>query len=174
MSGEPVVDPAGFTAFMQDAARGLQRTAWLLTGDWSSADDLVQAALVKTWQRWDHIDHRAAHGYVRRVMVTTFLGWRSRRWTSELALGWLPDRHDEHEAFDEIDLRSTLIAALRLLPRQQRAVVVLRYFDDLSEASTAEVLGCSVGTVKSHATRAMKALRAVPGLASLADERTVG
>jgi RNA polymerase sigma-70 factor (sigma-E family) len=167
-----VADRVSFATFMRESSRSLQRTAWLLTGDWAAAEDLTQSALVKTWQRWESIDPAAAHAYTRRVMVTTFLGWRSRRWVGEVALGWLPERHGVADQFDDVDVRETLMSALLMLPRQQRAVVVLRYFTDLSEAATAEMLGCSVGTVKSHATRALTSLRAAPGLATLMDERT--
>jgi RNA polymerase sigma-70 factor (sigma-E family) len=167
-----VADEAGFTAFVDDASRGLLRTAWLLTGDWSSAEDLVQATLVKVWARWDSIDRAAAHGYVRRVMLTTFLGWRARRWSGETPTESLPERATDHDALRQVELRALLLPALLALPRQQRAVVVLRYFDDLTEASTAEVLGCSIGTVKSHAARALNTLRQVPGLNPIVDKRT--
>jgi RNA polymerase sigma-70 factor (sigma-E family) len=167
-----MADRTSFAAFMRESSRSLQRTAWLLTGDWAAAEDLAQSALVKTWQRWESIEPAAAHAYTRRVMVTTFLGWRSRHWVGEVAFGWLPERHDVADQFDDVDVRETLMDALLMLPRQQRAVVVLRYFTDLSEAATAEALGCSVGTVKSHAARAVKSLRTAPGLAYLVDEGT--
>lgn len=105
-------------------------------------------------------------------MLTTFLGWRARRWVGELPLDWVPDRTDQSEPFDQVDLRTALISALLALPRQQRAAVVLRYFDDLSEQATAAALGCSVGTVKSHTSRAMTALRSAPGLSPTVDGRT--
>jgi RNA polymerase sigma-70 factor (sigma-E family) len=168
-----VDDRASFSAFVHEASRSLQRTAWLLTGDWATAEDLVQTALAKTWTRWGKVEHGAAHGYVRRVMMTTFLGWRARRWTGELLLGWVPDRPDGRDPFDHVDVRAPLVSALLALPRQQRAVIVLRYFDDLSEQETASALGCSVGTVKSHAARALKALRTVPGLDPAMDRRTL-
>ena len=162
-------DVDGFSAFVRASQRSLLRTAWLLTGDWGSAEDLVQTALTKTWQRWDRIDPDAAHGYVRKVMLTSFLGWRARRWTGEVALGWVPDRQTDAP---DSDTRQAVLTVLRGLPRQQRAVVVLRYFDDLTERATADALGCSVGTVKSHTARALAALRAIPELADLTNERT--
>jgi RNA polymerase sigma-70 factor (sigma-E family) len=170
-AGAIVDGRAEFSAFMRDASPGLQRTAWLLTGDWSLAEDLVQTALVKTWRRWARIDPAAAHGYVRRVLMTTFLAWRSRKWTGELSTDRLPDVVASQDVYQQIDLRRALQAALLDLPRQQRAVVVLRYFDDLTEVGTAAVLGCSVGTVKSHASRALNALRAVPELDPAPDRR---
>lgn len=165
-------DQAEFSAFVTASSRSLQRAAWLLTGDWSAAEDLVQAALVKTWTRWDRIDHAAAHAYARQVLMTTFLGWRARRWTGEVALGWIPEYADDRDVLTQLDLRAALVAALLKLPRQQRAVVVLRYFEDLTEAATAKTLGCSVGTIKSQASRALARLRAVPGLNPVFDERT--
>jgi RNA polymerase sigma-70 factor (sigma-E family) len=167
-----VADSAEFNAFVRDSSRALQRTAWLLTGNWASAEDLVQAALLKTWTRWDRVDDSTAHAYARRVMLSIFLGWRTRRWNLELPLGWLPDAPRE-EPFDQLAVRAALITALHDLPRQQRAVVVLRYFEDLTETATAEALGCSVGTVKSHTARALATLRATPGLASLVDEGAI-
>lgn len=167
-----MADEADFASFVRASSRGLQRTAWLLTGDWHTAQDLAQTALAKSWPRWDSIHPAAAEAYVRRVMVTTYLAWRSRRWTGETPTLSLPEKASEADAFAHLDLRTSLLAVLARLPRRQRAVVVLRYFDDLSEAATAEVLGCSVGTVKSQASRALSALRSLPGLQAIVDERT--
>jgi RNA polymerase sigma-70 factor (sigma-E family) len=165
-----MADADEFSGFVRDSSRGLQRTAWLLTGDWTAAEDLAQAALVKTWARWDRVELATAMGYTRRVMFSVFLGWRGRRSSHELPVGSLPDAPADRDEYEQIELRTALLDALARLPRQQRAVVVLRYFDDLTEAATADALGCSVGTVKSHASRALNALRAAPGLAPLVDE----
>lgn len=156
-----------FTAFVDETARALQRSAWLLTGDWSLAQDLVQVALLKTWARWDHIDRRAAHGYVRRVVMTTFLGWRTRKWSSEVPTEWLPDRSGDRDDFLGVDQRMAIAAELLRLPHRQRAAIVLRYFDDLSETATAQAMGCSVGSVKTHTSRALVALRKTSAISRL-------
>jgi RNA polymerase sigma-70 factor (ECF subfamily) len=159
-----VVDDDGFSEFVRSHSRALLRTAWLMTGDAASADDLVQASLAHTWVRWARIRSKdAAEVYVHRVMATTYLGWRRRRWTAEIATGSLPEVAVDSD-FDRAVVRDVLLSAVRALPPLQRAVIALRYLSDLSEAATAEVLGCSAGTVKSQTSRAMQALRATPGL----------
>jgi RNA polymerase sigma-70 factor (sigma-E family) len=160
-----------FADFVRQRSPELLRSAWLLTGDWHAAHDLVQTALEKSWPRWGRrIDHLDA--YVRRVMLTSYLSWRRRRWNAEIATAKLPERAGSAE---QSDLRITLLRALQDLTPRQRAVIVLRYFCDLSEAQAAEVLGCSIGSVKSHASRGLQQLRATPGLAkSLGVEVTDG
>jgi RNA polymerase sigma-70 factor (sigma-E family) len=154
-----------FSDFVRTKSRGLLRTAWLLTGDTASAEDLVQTALAHTWVRWDRIASKAAaETYVQRVMMTIFLGWRRRRWTGEVAAGDIFGVAADVDPADQLALHHTLLSAVRALPPHQRAVVALRYFSDLSEQATADILGCSVGTVKSQSSRAMRALREVPGL----------
>lgn len=158
------VDDDGFSEFVRANSRALLRTAWLMTGDAGSAEDLVQASLAHTWVRWAKIRSKdAALAYVHRVMTTTFLGWRRRRWSSEIATGSLPEAAVDGD-LEQVVARDALLAAVRSLPPRQRAVVALRYLSDLSEAATAAALGCSVGTVKSQSSRAMRALRAAPGL----------
>lgn len=155
-------DDEPFADFVRQRSPELLRSAWLLTGDWHAAHDLVQTALEKSWPRWGRrIDHPEA--YVRKVMLTTYLSWRRRRWTAEVPTEVLPEKStaDEHH-----DVRLALLDALRRLTPRQRAVIVLRYFDDLSEAETADLLGCSTGTVKAHASRGLQQLRATPGLAA--------
>ncbi len=162
-------EPDGFREFVETRSRELLRSAWLLTGDWHAAEDLVQTALVKTWPHWNRIVRRdRPEVYVRRVMLTTYLSWRRLRSAGEIPVGDIaePTASPGHDA----DLRQVLIQALRQLPPRQRAVVVLRFFDDLSELETAATLGCSVGTVKTHASRAMAHLRGVPGLASALEQ----
>ena len=144
--------------FARAHSRQLQRAAWLLTGDWATAEDLVQAVLVKMWQRWPTIENPDARmAYARRALMTTFLGWRRRRWLGEVCLGWIPDTASADVHAEDT---AALFASLRRLPPHQRAVIVLCYFDDLTEAAAAEVLGCSVGTVKSQKSRALRTLRA--------------
>jgi RNA polymerase sigma-70 factor (sigma-E family) len=163
MAGE---DEAAFSAFVRAASRSLQRTAWLLTGDWALAEDLVQSSLLTTWRHWSDIEVTAAPGYTRKVMFRTFLAWRGRKWAGELARGSLPDAPTDATESDLADDRLAITQAVLALPRRQRAVIVLRFFDDLSERDAAHALGCSVGTVKSHTSRALGALRLNPTLTS--------
>jgi len=161
-------EPDGFREFVETRSRMLLRAAWLLTGDWDAAEDLVQSALAAAWSRWSSLTRpEAPERYVQRIMLTTFLRWGRRRWIGEIPFGVLPERSDGVDPFDASDLRRSLTAALEPLPAQQRAAVVLRYFLDLSEAQTASVLGCSVGSVKTHTSRALAKLRRTPGLAEI-------
>jgi RNA polymerase sigma-70 factor (sigma-E family) len=154
------------------AARGdwLHHTAWLLTGDHQRAEDLVQTALGKTWPRWSRIavsGEGSYDGYVRRVMMNTYISWWHRRWTKEYPTEILPETDSARSGSDAAEdavRRRDVATALSVLPRGQRAVVVLRYFHDLTEAQTAETLGCSVGTVKSQTSRALATLRTSPAL----------
>ena len=107
---------------------------------------------------------------MRRVMLSTFLTWRRRRWRGELSVAAVPERADPRDAFAGVDLRPSVQAALRGLPPRQRAVIVLRFFDDLTEAQTADVLGCSVGTVKSQSAKALAKLRECQLLGGTWDE----
>lgn len=164
-------DEEDFSEFVRSRSGELQRLAWLLTGDWSTSQDLVQSALAKTWQRWASIRRRdAPEVYVRRVMLTTFLGWRRRHWVGEVALGWIPEHAEPGDVAASVAQHEAVVAALRRLPKKQRAVVVLRYFADLSEQATADSLGCTVGTVKSQAARALGTLRSNDALRSAITE----
>jgi RNA polymerase sigma-70 factor (sigma-E family) len=159
-------EPDGFRAFVEARSSALLRSGWLLTGDWPSAEDLVQTALAAAWPRWGSLD-QAPELYVRKIMVNTFLRWRQRKWNGEIATGKLPETRAYGDVFAQVDSRATLTAALDRLPARQRAVVVLRYFADMTEAQTAQAMGCSIGTVKAHAAKALSRLRDAPGLAEL-------
>jgi RNA polymerase sigma-70 factor (sigma-E family) len=166
-----VHEPDGFREFVVARSAALVRSAWLLTGNEAEAQDLVQTALAKTWSRWSRVVRQdAPEAYVRRVMLSTYLTWTRRRWRGEVPVDALPERAVASDAFAAVDLRGTVHSALRALPPRQRAVVVLRYFDDLTEAQTADVLGCSVGTVKSQASKALAKLREAAPLRGLLDE----
>jgi RNA polymerase sigma-70 factor (sigma-E family) len=154
----------GFVAARGDA---LWRSAWLLTGDAHLAEDLVQTALAKSYRRWERIgDVGGFEAYVRRTLYTTYVSWWRRKWTGERPTEDLPETP---AAAPDLALRRDLTTALTHLPRGQRAVVVLRYFEDLTERQAAEILGCSVGTVKSQTARALAALRSSPSLLSQED-----
>lgn len=142
-------------------ARGpvLLRTAMQLTSDRAEAEDLVQASLAKLYLAWDRIHDRAAvDGYVRRAMVNTQISWWRQRKLEIYPTDVLPDRPvDDHTGRSE--LHDALARALDRLPKRQRMAVMLRYYEDMPEAEIAEVLGVSVGTVKSTVSRAMAKLR---------------
>jgi RNA polymerase sigma-70 factor (sigma-E family) len=151
--------PLDFDAFIAARSERLLRTGYLLTGDWGLAEDLVQVALVKAWRRWPRVEHPDA--YVLATMTRTYRTWWRRKWHGEVPTQVLPD---VPTADDDVDVQTDVWAALAQLSRQQRAVLVLRYFVDLTEVDTAEVLDCSVGTVKAHTSRALAKLRLNPGL----------
>ena len=147
-----------FRSYVVARSSALLRTAYLLTGNRADAEDLLQTTLAKTYLAWDRIrEAEAVDGYVRRVMVNTQTSfWRRRR--PEALYDEVPDAPGRDRHADS-DLHDALWTALAQLPRKQRAMVVLRYYEDLSEAETARVLGVSVGTVKSTTSRALSKLR---------------
>ena len=158
-----VADEESFGRYVMDSYAGLLRRAVLLTGDRGRAEDLVQSSLAAAYVRWRRINEPGA--YLRTVMARTAVGWRTRRWNGELPTVDLPDRPSDRDGVADSDLTSAVRRALMTLPPEQRAVLVLRYFDDCSEAEIAEALGCSAGTVKSRASRGLSALRATGLLA---------
>jgi RNA polymerase sigma-70 factor (sigma-E family) len=156
---------AAFRDYVAARSAALLRTAYLLTGNRADAEDLLQTALAKTYLAWDRIREReAVDGYVRRIMVNTQTSWWRRRKVAEYPTDDLPERTESRSATDDVALHDALWSALGQLPTRQRAMVVLRYYEDLSEAETAQVLGVSVGTVKSTTSRALAKLRDAAGL----------
>jgi RNA polymerase sigma-70 factor (sigma-E family) len=156
MSGRP---DRSFEEFVRERSTTLLRTAYLLTGDRGHAEDLLQTALIKTYRHWGRLTNTDdPTAFVRRVMVTTHAGWRRRVRVSEFVSTTPLLSGAEEPAFDPSE-RDEMAAALATLPPRMRAVLVLRYWEDLSEAGTAEVLGCSVNTVKTHTTRGLARLR---------------
>jgi RNA polymerase sigma-70 factor (sigma-E family) len=152
-----------FEEFVAARYTALLRTAYLLTQDRGLAEDLVQTALAKCWLGWKRIRYDDPGPYVHRVLVNTYTAWWRRRWNSEYPTEELPQGGGpvpDHAVDDRADLAD----ALRRLPRRMRAVVVLRFYEDLSEAETARILGCSAGTVKSQTSRALAKLRIDPAL----------
>jgi len=152
-----MADRSGFDEFVASRSTALLRCAYLLTGDHGSAEDLLQTVLAKCWFAWGRIDG-PPEPYVRRALATTYATWWRRKWRGERPAASLPDRADP-AGFAPVEDRDALWRALGTLPRRQRAVVVLRYYEDLSEAETAAALGVSTGTVKSQAAKALAALR---------------
>jgi RNA polymerase sigma-70 factor (sigma-E family) len=140
----------------------LLRTAWLITGEEAAAQDLVQATLERCWRHWGRVERADdINAYVRRILVTTHVSRQRRHWVGEVPAAELPELPVEAAGLDAALARMGLAAALAQLPVGQREVVVLRFAEDLSEAQTAALLGCTVGTVKSQTSRALKALRRV-------------
>jgi len=154
------MEDADYAAFVEAAWHRHLRTATLLTGDRHRAEELLQDCLVKLYLRWRRVAAGDPHAYLRRMLANGNISWWRRR-RRELLTPDMPDAIDQradpsgtpHEPYEE--LRRALLA----LPRHQRAVVVLRYVEDLTEKDTASVLGCTVGTVKSQNARAMARLR---------------
>jgi RNA polymerase sigma-70 factor (sigma-E family) len=151
---------ADFTAYLQARQARLLRTAYLLTGDQHQAEDLLQTSLAKLYLAWERVrDRDSVDAYVRRIMVNENNSMWRRPWKRrELTTGELPDIDPVRDTYDE-GLGAAVWEVVQTLPRKARAVVVLRYYEQLSEAETADVLGISVGTVKSQASRALAALR---------------
>jgi RNA polymerase sigma-70 factor (sigma-E family) len=146
-----------FAEFVTRWSSALLRVAFLLTSDRGEAEDLLQTALLKTARHWSKLkDREAAYPYVRRVLVTTHTSWRRRRRVHEVLLDQLPDHPTSEPTAIEA---GRALQALEQLPPRMRAVVVLRCYEGLSEAETAEALGCSVGSVKSQASRGLARLR---------------
>lgn len=171
-------EPEGFREFVLARSHALLRTAWMLTGDTQTAEDLLQTALARTWPHWGRVEQGHPDAYVRTVMVRTNASWRARLWNREKPAidlvaeaeatrageGSVPDRDGQ------VDDRLVLLAALAQLPLRQRQAVVLRYFDDLSVDAVADIMGSSAGTVKSQTAKGLAKLRAVIGEDSLVEE----
>ena len=155
---EPYI--ASFETFVRESSPALARLAFLLTGDRQLGEDLVQTALSKVLPHWSRIVAGGDPGpYVRTVMVRTAIGWRRRRWNGEKPANTLPEPTAASDFSAALDTRERLRAVLSTLPIRQRAVVVLRFYEDRSETEVAQLLGCSVGTVKSQAAKALSKLR---------------
>ena len=163
----------GFAQFIEARERALQRTAWLLTSDWALAQDLVQTALARSWPQWGRIGRGDdPEIYVRRVMLNTWATWRRRRWRAERPYAMVRDHPAPGDLAADVASRLTVSDLLAELTQRQRAVVVLRLFDDLSEAQVAQILDCAVGTVKATLSQALARLRSHPQLADLSERRT--
>jgi RNA polymerase sigma-70 factor (sigma-E family) len=146
-----------FVEYVASRSAALRRTGYLLCGDWHQAEDLTQLALAKLYGAWRRIDRSGSvDAYARRTLLRTYLDERRRPWHREYPAKELPEQASRTDPADD---RLALMAALRSLPRSQRAVVVLRYWEDLSVAETADWLQISEGTVKSASARGLAALR---------------
>jgi len=158
-TGAAKVDEPAFRDYVQSRSHALLRTAYLLTGNVADAEDLVQSALTKTYVAWNRIQDRSAlDGYVRRAIVNTHISWWRRRRLEEYPTDEIPD-HAVSDEPEDSDMQESLRRAIDRLPQRMRAAVLLRYFDDMTEAEVAKVLGISLGTVKSTVSRAVAKLR---------------
>ena len=150
---------ADFSEFVAARSGALFRTAYLVVGDYQLAQDLVQEALVKTFVAWPRLREPAnVEAYVRRTIVTTAISWRRRRSFHERPADSLPDI-PVRDRSEELVTHHMLFAHLKRLAPRQRAAIVLRYYEDLTEAQTAEAMGCSVGAVKSQVSVGLDRLR---------------
>ena len=153
-------DEAAFVEFAEAVRGKLRRTAYLLCGDWDLASDHVQEGLIRVYVAWPRLTRAGReYAYARKAVVSAFLDHSRRRSSTEVPAE--PDRDvpSGQDVAESVALRTALMSALTGLPSRQRACVVLRYFDDLSVADTAAVLGCTEGTVKSQTSRALASLR---------------
>ena len=157
-------EEAQFSVYVNARRDRVRRTAYLLCGDWHRAEDTVQSALVKLYLAWPRLDRRdAVEPYVRRIILRVLAdNGRLARFRKERLSDQLPERAAT-DGSDAVDERMVLLSALAALPPRQRAVVVLRFWEDQSIEQCADVLGCSTGTVKSQAARGLQTLRKLLG-----------
>ena len=151
-----MADRSEFDGFVRAASPPLLRTAYLLTRDPSEAQDLVQIAFAQAWRLWGRVDGDPMP-YVRRIMINAYTASWRRRWRDEVPTAAFPDM--SYEQAGSYEERDVVWAALGQLPRRMRAVLVLRYFEDFTEAQAASTLGISIGTVKSQASKGLARLR---------------
>jgi RNA polymerase sigma-70 factor (sigma-E family) len=165
-----------FTAFVRSRGEYHLRVATLLTGNPDAAEDLLQASLLKLYRAWPRIDTSdGPDAYLRQIIVNTRRSWWRARWRQETPVPEVPEAAAGEDAAERHATGALVRQALARLPRQQRAALVLRYCEDLPEAEVASLLGCSAGTVKTHAHRGLRALRESLGdLDSLAVNETPG
>ena len=155
-------DEAAFVEFAHASRDRLRRTAYLLCGDWDQASDLVQEGLVRVYVRWPRLVRQGGElAYARKAVVSAFLDHKRRRSSTERPQESDPTTASGEDVARAVATRVALMAALADLPPRQRACVVLRYFEDLSVADTAALLGCTEGTVKSQTSRALFSLRSM-------------
>jgi RNA polymerase sigma-70 factor (sigma-E family) len=159
-------DTVAFAEFVSASSPALHRAAYLMVGDVGLAQDLVQEALTKTYVAWSRLrDQSRAEAYTRKAITTTAIGWfRRKRWYAERpGAGDPPPETAGPGHADGVDQRTWLLECLQRLPIRQRVAIVLRYYEDLTEAQTAAAMGCAVGTVKSQVAAGLDNLRAQVG-----------
>jgi RNA polymerase sigma-70 factor (sigma-E family) len=153
-------DEQDFSAYFAASYGRVRRTAYLMTGDWHRADDVAQAAFVRLARSWRSVrDRQYLDGFMRTCVFREAIDESRRPWRRESAVHSVPERQDATSVAEDVAERLAVAAVLRRLPPRQRAVLVCRFYEDLDVAQTAEVLGCSQGTVKSQTARGLDALR---------------
>jgi RNA polymerase sigma-70 factor (sigma-E family) len=155
-------DSAAFAEFATARSASLYRAAYLMVGERGLAEDLLQEALTKTYVAWPRLrDINKAEAYTRKAITTTAISWwRRKSWQAERPRDDVPERATRGEEHGHhVAERDWLWTELQTLPPKQRAAIVLRFYEDLTEAQTAAALGCSVGTVKSQVSTGLKRLR---------------
>jgi RNA polymerase sigma-70 factor (sigma-E family) len=156
-----VLREAGFAAFVRENTPALLRTAYLLTGSALSAEELVQDTLVRLYPRWERVEGADVPlAYVRRSLTNAYINQVRRGGRREIAFEDVPERIDPYDPVSRLADRDQIWEGLRHLSQRQRAALVLRFFEDLSDEQTAAALGCRVGTVRSLVSRGLAALRA--------------
>jgi RNA polymerase sigma-70 factor (sigma-E family) len=168
-------DPTVFAEFVAARSASLYRTAYLMVGEHALAQDLLQEALTKTYVAWPRLrEVQNAEAYTRRAITNTAISWSRKKSSHERPTESLPDRADPTRAADDLGTRDWLWTELQQLPPRQRAALVLRFYEDLSEAQTAAAMDCAVGTVKSQVSQGLKRLREQVGvdLVALTDPMT--
>lgn len=161
-------DRDAFSAFVQQRQTALFRTAYLLAGDRGRAEDLLQSALVQTYVAWPRLRRvEAAEAYTRRVLAHTVVSWARRRSYHEVSVREVDTGRTVAGPEGAVTEHSVVWEVVRELPPRQRAVVVLRFYEDLSVAETADLLRCTEGTVKSQTHEAMRHLRTALGAEAL-------
>lgn len=157
-------DTDDFVSYVTNHAYQLKKIAFLYTGDPDEAEDLLQTALARLYLAWPRVARQGdPTGYARKVLLTTHISLRRRRWHREYPTAVLPDQADAFDGIGRSDDMAVLRAALRQLSPRQRAVVILRYYVDMSERDVARTLGCSAGTVKTLASRGLAKLNSIVG-----------
>ncbi|MEV4216703.1 SigE family RNA polymerase sigma factor [Nonomuraea sp. NPDC049725] len=152
-----------FAEYVTQRSARLRRTAYLLAGDWATAEDLVQTALARAWTAWRRIEGDP-DPYVYRILTNAHASWWRRRWRGEVPVERVPEAAAPGDFTRDVTEKDALWAAIRGLSDRQRAVVVLHYFEGLTLPQCAAVLGCSLGTVKTQLGRALTRLRVHPAV----------
>lgn len=160
----------GFAEYVAHRHSRLCRMAYLLTRDWGTAEDLVQTALAKAWLAWRRVEGNP-DPYVYRIIVNTHASWWRRRWRGEVPAGSVPERADPRDPAAEVDDQAALWNAIGALSPRQRAVIVLHYFEGRTLTQVADIVGCSLGAVKSQLSRALTRLRVDPDIQTMSVER---
>ncbi|MDR8410447.1 SigE family RNA polymerase sigma factor [Nonomuraea sp. 3-1Str] len=159
-----------FAAYVAHRHLRLCRMAYLLARDWGTAEDLVQTALAKAWVAWRRIEGNP-DPYVYRIIVNTHASWWRRRWRREVPAESVPETADTRDRAAEVDDRTALWSAIGTLSPRQRAVIVLHYFEGRTLTQVADIVGCSLGAVKSQLSRALTRLRVDPDIQTMNLER---